>query len=170
MRFVLPVTKGMRPALVLRAGLLELKGARLVSPKALDGLGDALAALEFYAHADLFMNPTAEMADVVLPVASCFEHDALKIGFEISREAQSRVQLRQPIVPPRGEARSDTEIVFDLAGRLVRTLSSGEVLSGSHASIWDGCDDNGDLVPSGVYLARVTTTIGTATERMIVLR
>ena len=29
----------------------------------------ALQALDFYAHLDLFMNPTAELADVVLPVA-----------------------------------------------------------------------------------------------------
>jgi anaerobic selenocysteine-containing dehydrogenase len=33
----------------------------------------ALAALDFYAHADMFMNPTAEFADVILPVASPFE-------------------------------------------------------------------------------------------------
>jgi anaerobic selenocysteine-containing dehydrogenase len=33
---------------------------------------EVLKALEFYAHADLFMNPTAEMADVMLPVASAF--------------------------------------------------------------------------------------------------
>jgi anaerobic selenocysteine-containing dehydrogenase len=79
---------------------------------------EALAALEFYAHADLFMNPTAEMADVVLPVASPFEREALKIGFDVSPEAQSLVQLRQPVVPPCGEARSDTRIVFDLACRL----------------------------------------------------
>ena len=67
----------------------------------------ALAALDFYAHVDLFMTPTAALADVVLPVASAFEREALKIGFEISAEAQSLVQLRQAVVPPPGEARTD---------------------------------------------------------------
>src|SRR5215471_8649025 len=79
---------------------------------------EALKELEFYAHADLFMNPTAEMADIVLPVASAFEREGLKVGFEISEEAQSLVQLRSPVVPPPGQARADTEIVFDLAVRL----------------------------------------------------
>jgi len=78
----------------------------------------ALEALDFYVHTDLFMNPTAEQADIVLPVASAFEREALKIGFEVSQEAQGHVQLRQKVVPPRGEARSDTEIIFDLATRL----------------------------------------------------
>jgi anaerobic selenocysteine-containing dehydrogenase len=79
---------------------------------------EALAALDFYVHMDLFMNPTAELADVVLPVTSAFESEALKIGFEISQEAQSLVQFRQRVVEPRGETRSDIEIVFDLACRL----------------------------------------------------
>ena len=78
----------------------------------------ALKQLDFYVHTDMFMNPTAELADIVLPVASSFEREALKIGFEISAEAQSYVQLRQRMVEPRGEARSDTEIVFDLACRM----------------------------------------------------
>ena len=30
----------------------------------------ALASLDFYAHLDLFMTPTAALADVVLPAAS----------------------------------------------------------------------------------------------------
>lgn len=79
---------------------------------------EALKALDFYAHADLFMNPTAELADVVLPVASAFEREGLKIGFEVTQDAQSLIQLRTAVVPPPGEARSDTEIVFDLARRL----------------------------------------------------
>jgi anaerobic selenocysteine-containing dehydrogenase len=54
----------------------------------------------------------------VLPVTSPFESEGLKIGFDVSTEAQSLVQLRRPVAAPPGEARSDTEIVFDLAGRL----------------------------------------------------
>lgn len=78
----------------------------------------ALGSLDFYVHADLFMNPPAEQADIVLPAASPFESEALKIGFEVSQEAQSLVQLRRPLVRPRGEARSDLQIIFALAEHL----------------------------------------------------
>lgn len=88
---------------------------------------DALSALEFFVHADLFMTPTAELADVVLPVATCWESENLKVGFEISPEAESLVQLRPRVIEPRGEARSDTWIVFELARRL-----------GLGAHFWEG--------------------------------
>jgi anaerobic selenocysteine-containing dehydrogenase len=120
-------------------------GANLLLSHADGGRGrEALAALDFYVHADLFMNPTAELADVVLPVTSAFECEGLKIGFEVSQEAQSLVQLRQRVVEPRGEARSDTEIVFDLACRL-----------GLGEQFWDGDIEAAyrhQLDPSGVSL------------------
>lgn len=105
---------------------------------------EALKALDFYVHADLFMNPTAELADIVLPVASVFEREALKIGFEISAEAQSWVQLRQKVVEPQGEARSDTEIIFDLACRL-----------GLSEYFWNGDIESAyreQLLPSGISI------------------
>lgn len=101
---------------------------------------EALRELEFYAHVDLFMNPTAELADVVLPAASAFEREGLKLGFEISQEAQSLVQLRPAVVPPPGEARPDTDIVFDLAVRL-----------GLAEQFW-----NGDI--DAAYLHQLSTT------------
>jgi anaerobic selenocysteine-containing dehydrogenase len=108
---------------------------------------EALEKLDFYVHCDLFMNPTAELADIVLPVASVFEREALKIGFELNQDSQAHVQLRQRMVAPRGEARSDTQIVFDLA----RALGLG-------AHFWDGDIQAGyrhQLGPSGISLERL---------------
>ena len=104
----------------------------------------ALAALDFYVHIDLFMNPTAELADIVLPVASAFEREALKIGFEVSQAAHAWVQLRPQMAEPQGEVRSDTQIVFELAQRL-----------GLGAHFWDGDVEAAyryQLGPSGVSL------------------
>ncbi len=105
---------------------------------------DALGSLDFFVQADLFMSPTAELADIVLPVTTPFETEALKIGFEYSQEAQSLVQLRRPLVAPRGESRSDLQIVFDLATRL-----------GLGEHFWDGDIDAAlrhQLEPSGITL------------------
>jgi anaerobic selenocysteine-containing dehydrogenase len=133
-------------------GLLGF-GANLLLAHADVRLGRrALAALDFYAHADLFMNPTAELADVILPVASPFECEALKIGFDVNPDAQSLVQLRQPIVAPPGEARSDAQIVFDLAVR----LGLGEYFWG--ASIEAGYRHQ--LAPSGVTLEQLRAKPG----------
>ncbi len=78
----------------------------------------ALRALPFYVHCDLFENPSAKYADILLPVSTPWEREGLRIGFEVSAEAEQLVQLRQRMVPPRGEARSDNEIVFALAERI----------------------------------------------------
>nr|WP_312795776.1 molybdopterin-dependent oxidoreductase [Tianweitania sp.] len=81
--------------------------------------GDAaLRALEFHVHCDLFLTPSARHADIFLPVNTPWEREGLRVGFEISDEAAALVQLRQRFVSPRGEARSDNDIVFDLACRL----------------------------------------------------
>jgi anaerobic selenocysteine-containing dehydrogenase len=108
---------------------------------------EALKELAFYAHLDLFMNPTAEMADIVLPVASAFEREGLKIGFDISEEAQSLVQLRPAVAPPPGEARPDTDIIFDLAVRL-----------GLGEQFWNGDVDAAyrhQLAPTGISLEQL---------------
>lgn len=78
----------------------------------------AMKKLGFYAHADLFINPTARYADIVLPVASSWEREGLCPGFQITPRAEGVLQLRPRAVEPRGESRSDTWIVFELASRL----------------------------------------------------
>jgi subtilisin family serine protease len=45
--------------------------------------------------------------------------------------------------------------VFDVLGRSVRTLMNEPAAYGQHALFWDGRDDNGSVVASGVYFARL---------------
>lgn len=78
----------------------------------------ALQQLDFYVHCDLFESPSARYADIFLPVNTPWEREGLRIGFEISSEADRWVQLRQRMVSSRGESRSDNDIVFELASRL----------------------------------------------------
>ncbi|MBI3514814.1 MAG: molybdopterin-dependent oxidoreductase [Proteobacteria bacterium] len=104
----------------------------------------ALQALEFHVQTDLFMTPTAAFADIVLPVASAWERQGLRVGFDVSQAGHELVQLRPALVAPRGEARGDVEIVFALAERL-----------GLGAQFWHGDIEAAYrhyLAPSGVTL------------------
>lgn len=42
--------------------------------------------------------------------------------------------------------------MFDFSGRRVATLLSGNLRSGSQTEIWEGSDDHGNRLPSGLYL------------------
>src|SRR5207248_2911515 len=78
----------------------------------------ALAQLDFMVAVDFFLTPTAQLADYVLPATTFLEAPALNVGWELPIPAQTHIQYRAPVVSPRGEARSDTQIIFDLAVRL----------------------------------------------------
>jgi len=45
--------------------------------------------------------------------------------------------------------------IYDVAGRRVRGLVRNNVSAGQHPIIWDGRDDNGSSVATGIYLARL---------------
>ncbi|SAK66396.1 molybdopterin-dependent oxidoreductase [Caballeronia ptereochthonis] len=79
---------------------------------------EALSALEFHVHCDLYETPSSRYADIFLPVNTPWEREGLRIGFEIDERAVELVQLRQRMVAPRGESRADYDIVFELATRL----------------------------------------------------
>jgi len=68
------------------------------------------------------------------------------------------------------EAGHVTLAVYDINGRLVRTLVGQPLGAGSHAVVWDGKDAMGRAVASGVYVYRLTAPQGTVTKRMTLLR
>lgn len=61
-------------------------------------------------------------------------------------------------------------MVYDAAGRLVRSLVDGEMPAGSHRERWDGRDDSGRRVSAGVYFARLATPQEERVQKMIRVR
>jgi len=65
---------------------------------------------------------------------------------------------------------SFTLSVYDIRGRLVKTLASGTKSAGSYTAFWDGTDSNGRQVSSGVYFYRFTSSKYSSTRKMILLK
>jgi hypothetical protein len=61
-------------------------------------------------------------------------------------------------------------LVFDVGGRLVRTLAAGWRGSGRHAVRWDGRDDAGAPAAAGLYVIQVSTGADRAFTKSIRLR
>jgi hypothetical protein len=60
--------------------------------------------------------------------------------------------------------------LYDLQGRVVRTLYDGPVETGLATFTWDGRDDAGRAVGSGIYFATAVTSGRRSTVRLVVLR
>ena len=74
---------------------------------------EALVRLEFLAVSELFMTPTAELADIVLPAAHWSEREGV-----VDEVAKNYVFAQPKIVEPPGECRSDGRILVELARKL----------------------------------------------------
>jgi len=77
----------------------------------------ALKKLDFLVVADLFMTPTAELADIVLPACTFLERTRFvtyDTHADHSWNVHSRIALSPKTVEPLGESRSDWRIICDL--------------------------------------------------------
>ncbi|MDH3216223.1 MAG: Ig-like domain-containing protein, partial [Candidatus Krumholzibacteria bacterium] len=74
------------------------------------------------------------------------------IGFDVARTG--KVVLR----------------IYDANGRLVRTIVNSELPQARHEIEWDGRDDGGNTVASGVYFYRLVTRDFRATKKLVLLK
>jgi anaerobic selenocysteine-containing dehydrogenase len=113
---------------------------------------EALRKLEFGVAMDLFMTPTAELCDYVLPAASFLEMANLTTAFEHRAVGKTHLQYRAAVVEPLAERRSDTWILFELAKRM-----------GMGAQFWHGNIEAGyayELEPTGITLEELKNAPG----------
>ncbi|MBP2653569.1 MAG: putative molybdopterin oxidoreductase, associated with bss3 [Firmicutes bacterium] len=94
-----------------------IKGMWLQTTNPLAGIGmdplkwrEALKKLDFVAVVDLFMTPTAQLADIVLPATSFLEKDSIRSWWIPLQTINKVIEV--------DDCKSDAEINFELAKRL----------------------------------------------------
>jgi hypothetical protein len=75
------------------------------------------------------------------------------IAFDLARDGHVRIKI------------------FDVAGRLVRTLVDEELAAAFNRKVvWNGLGDTGERVSSGVYFYRLEADLFSSTRKMVVMR
>jgi anaerobic selenocysteine-containing dehydrogenase len=107
----------------------------------------ALTAMDFFVDIDIFANPSAAFADLLLPASTCWEREGLMPSFSTAEETATWAQLKPSVVEPLHESRADLKIIFDLAQRLGlnEQFFAGDIDSGY----------NHHLAPSGLTVEQL---------------
>jgi len=163
--------------IVLSPGGATIDAALLGAGSGVTGEG-LLATVRFRALA---------AGDPAIGVSSTIGRDAnngsvtILVGQPLAVQAVAFKTALQPVRPnpSRGlstlgfslasESRVDLSI-YSVDGRKVRTIVNGVQPAGSYRFTWNGADDQGTSLKSGVYFVRFTTDAVKATERVMLVR
>jgi hypothetical protein len=121
------------------------------------GTDDAFEEGTYRIHALPGATPVPETADLPEKTRLTTLHPnpfnpRLNIGFELAVAAPVQIAI------------------FDLRGRLVRTLLEEPRQPGNHEVLWDGTDEDGRKVSSGVYVVGLTTPELRQTSKVVLAR
>lgn len=74
------------------------------------------------------------------------------ISFELKRPTNARLSI------------------YNMKGQLVKTLVNGELTAGKHSLVWNGTNDNGQPVASGLYLYRLNADGFRGERKMLLMK
>jgi len=128
--------------------------------RALFAWADARAnGLNIYASTELYQPTDADVPDGILPTAFDLEQNypnpfnpTTTIRFSLARAGHVRLD------------------VFNLLGERVRTLTDADFPAGAHGVVWDGTDDDGRPMASGIYLYRLRSDNESHSRKMSLVK
>lgn len=125
--------------------LTDSTGLNLVYPSVVDGCVRILGATE------ISEIPVADKFELLENYPNPF-NITTKIKFNIKESGIARID------------------VYDIGGRFIGNIINEHFSAGSHTVIWDGRDENGAYLPSGVYLYRLTAGNFAQTRKLCLLK
>jgi glucose/arabinose dehydrogenase len=70
-------------------------------------------------------------------------------------------------VPEQGDVKLE---VYDITGKLIKTLVNTFRMSGNYETVWNGRDDRGSNAPSGVYIYKLRTENFSESKKMLLIK
>jgi len=107
---------------------------------------------------------------VFKPVGIESQKEALPKVFSLAQNRPNPISSITTIEYAVAKEGNVTLKVFDLAGRVIRTLVNAQKQPGYHTAYWDGRDDFGKKVTPGVYFYRIDAGNFTATKKLVLLK
>ncbi len=107
------------------------------------------------------------------PLEEVIEQEEIPLTCELGQNypnpfnASTTISYNLPEMDEAGSLRLD---IFDVQGRLIRTLVNGTAASGSHQVLWNGANEQGEPVPSGIYFYRLQAGSFQEIKRMVLLK
>jgi len=157
-------------------GLVLVDLAVLGTGVTLGGSGD-VAILTFRILSDGY---TLEFADARLRGAEnqsleadlegCASRPEVPLAFRLAGNLPNPFNPKTAIAYHVPHEAAVTIVVYDVSGRVVRTLVDGVVEPGRHEVVWDGRSDRGDDVGSGVYFCTMEAESFHGSHKMMLLK
>lgn len=122
-----------------------------------------LAAGDYRIYTDRRLTPPEVTSAVLSPAASPTSF-VLHQNYPNPFNPGTKIRFSSP------RSQCASVAVYNVLGRCVRTLRSGAVSAGAHELVWDGRDDHGENVGSGVFILKLTAGQTVLTKKMIRLQ
>lgn len=113
---------------------------------------------------------TGVLSSVIVSAPAATPRPRVELHPNVPNPFNPSTTLRFEIPEGAGNLVPASLVVYDLAGRRIRSLVAGPMAPGQHEAIWNGRDDTGRVVSTGVYFARLEAAGSTRSVKMTLLK
>jgi hypothetical protein len=104
------------------------------------------------------------------PTAVDVEHKTAPSDFQLSQNYPNPFNPETQISFVIPEMTSTKLVIYNTRGQVVRTLIHSNLAAGAHSVTWNGLNENGQSVASGLYIYQLTSGSLTLTKRMVFMK
>ncbi len=124
----------------------------------------------FYTLEEVSLDGTLKLHGPIATAAASTAQNALPQQFELLPNTPNPFNPETTLAFTLCEATDATLAVYDMSGRLIRTLASGAYSAGRYSIVWDGRDDAGEQVSSGIYICRLVAGSRVQSRKMTLVK